>query len=70
MPLHFNYKIMKLYVLYQRYIESAVGVMEGGTNFTWRVSKPSHLGKSFNDPDEERKKEMLCREYKVNHEKA
>lgn len=69
MPLHFNYKIT-FYVLYQRYIQSAVGVMEGGTNYTWRVSKPSYLGKIFKDPDEERKKEMLRREYKMNHETA
>lgn len=53
-----------LYVLYQRYIQTAVEVREGGTNFTCRVSKASSLGKIFKDTDEEKKKGMLCREYK------
>lgn len=63
MLLHFNWKIM-LYVLYQRYIQTTVEIREGGTNFTRRVSKASSLGKIFKDPDEEKKKGMLCREYK------
>lgn len=52
-----------------RYTNSA-GNQEGGTNFTWRVSKPSSVGKILKDPSEERKKETFCRGYRVNHEKA
>lgn len=57
-------------MLYQRQGKTATGAGEGGTNFTWRVSKPSHLGKIVKDPNEESKKKMLCRKYKVSHEKA
>lgn len=33
--------------------------VRGGGNFTWRVSKVSHLGEIIQDLNEERKKEML-----------
>lgn len=69
MPLHFNYQVM-LHVLSQRYIQNAMEVREGGTNFTWKVSRVSPWGKISKGSNEERRKEMLCREHKVIPERA
>lgn len=68
MPLHFKCTKM-FYVAILEIHKQCSGNQEGGTNFTWRVSKPSGVGKILNDPSEERKKGMLCRGYRMSHEK-